>query len=196
MKIRILRSRKMSKKYRFSIFWKNNVFFLGGLLGWDTSFAAWISVVGVLGTPENQSFHDFPPLTCKLAWADFPSRSQPTVGMYSMWQVWPKIRYFRKTSPSVALTGNYTKNERISIANRSFIFWPIRKIRLQKKVGSKLFEIFVEIFRFQIYIPIQKTSHIIWKNPKIKNYFIDEKSWNIFWPPKIFRPRNFYDVNC
>ena len=53
---------------------------------------------------------------------------------------------FRKTSPSVALTGKDSKNERISIASRSFIFWPIGKIRLQKTVGSKIFE----ILRFQI----------------------------------------------
>jgi len=63
--------------------------------------------------------------------------------------------YFRKTSPSVALTGKDSQNERISIASRSFIFWPIGKIRLQKKVGSKkvgskvIFSDF-KISRFQI----------------------------------------------
>ena len=34
-------------------------------------------------------------------------------------------RYFRKTSPSVTLTGKGSKNERISMVSRSFIFWPI-----------------------------------------------------------------------
>ena len=51
---------------------------------------------------------------------------------------------FRKSSPSVALTGKDSRNERISIASRSFIFWPIWKIRLQKKVGSKFSD-----FRFR-----------------------------------------------
>ena len=66
--------------------------------------------------------------------------------------------YFRKTSPSVALTGKDSQNERISIASRSFIFWPIGKIRLQKKVGSKkvrskvIFSDFkIPDFRFQKY---------------------------------------------
>ena len=58
--------------------------------------------------------------------------------------------YFRKTSPSVALTGKGSKNERSAMTSRSFIFWPIGKIRLQTKVDSKIFDFFVEIFRFQI----------------------------------------------
>ena len=33
-----------------------------------------------------------------------------------------EIRYFRKTSPAVALTGKGFKNERIPLASRSFIF--------------------------------------------------------------------------
>ena len=53
-----------------------------------------------------------------------------------------QIRFFRKTSPSVALIGKDSKNKRMAIASRSFIFWPIWKICLQKKVGSKNFEIF------------------------------------------------------
>ena len=36
--------------------------------------------------------------------------------------VCPKIRYFRKTSPSVALIGKDSKNERMAIASRTFIF--------------------------------------------------------------------------
>ena len=48
----------------------------------------------------------------------------------------------RKTSPSVTLTGKGSKNERIAMTSRSLIFWPIWKIRLQKKVRSKIFDFF------------------------------------------------------
>ena len=40
----------------------------------------------------------------------------------------------------VALTGKDSKNERNSIASRSFIFWPIGKIRLQKKSWIEISE--------------------------------------------------------
>ena len=64
----------------------------------------------------------------------------------------------QKTSPSVAPTGKDSKNERISIASRPFIFWPIGNIRLRKKVVSKFshfrFQNFqisdFKFFRFQI----------------------------------------------
>ena len=81
--------------------------------------------------------------------------------------------YFRKTSPSVALTGKDSQYERISIASRSFIFWPIGKIRLQKKVGSKIFENF-----WNLKSEILKSE--IWKfwNLKSENFEI-WKFWNL-----------------
>ena len=88
-------------------------------------------------------------------------------------------RYFRKTSPSVALTGKGSKNERSSMASRSFIFWPIGKIRLQKKVGSKKFEIFVKFFRFQIwkFWNLKSENFEIWKLKILKSEIW--KFWNL-----------------
>ena len=84
-----------------------------------------------------------------------------------------EIRYFRKTSPSVALTGKDSKNERISIASRSLIFWPIGKIRLQKKS-------WIEIFRFQIS-----------KNQKSKILKIEKFSKDFNWKFSNFRISKF-----
>ena len=90
-----------------------------------------------------------------------------------------QIRASRKTSPSVALTGKDSKNERISIASRSFIFWPIGKIRLQKKVGPKFSD-----FRFQNFqisdfkknrFQISKFSDFRFQNFQISDF---EKSRN------------------
>ena len=84
----------------------------------------------------------------------------------------------RKLYPSVVLTGKGSKNERSYMASRSFIFWPIGKIRLQKKVGSKILESF-EIWNFEIWnLKILKSE--IWNfwNLRSENFEI-WKFWNL-----------------
>ena len=120
------------------------------------------------------------------------------------------FRYFRKTSPSVDLTGKDSKNECISIASRLFIFWPIGKFVLKKKLDrnfqisdfeksknrkfwkSKNFRrISIEIFR--------KSKIRKFQNSKIRKFsieilrnFFDFQNFRFFDFSKIFQLRRFF----